>query len=138
MSGPGEAAGPGAGRPTGRSGRPTARSGRLVDELTVEAVRAGGLTLDDVRVHPEVLEHQAAVAAAHGNPQLAENLRRAAELTRLPDAEVLTIYEALRPHRSTPEELATLAGSLGERGLPRCADLVREAAALYARRGLGG
>ena len=37
------------------------------------------------------------IAQQHGNPQLADNLRRAAELTELPDEEVLAIYEALRP-----------------------------------------
>ena len=76
------------------------------------------------------------VAEAHSNPQLAENLRRAAELTQLPDDEVLAIYEALRPGRSTAAQLTALAGSLADRGLPRCAALVAEAADVYARRGL--
>ena len=53
------------------------------------------------------------------------NLRRAAELTRLSDAEVLGIYEALRPRRSSQAELEDLATSLSERGLPRTAALVR-------------
>jgi len=113
-----------------------ALSGRGVDELTLEAVRRGELSLPDLRIHPETLERQAAVAAAHANPQLAENLRRAAELTRLPDDEVLAIYDALRPGRSTPQQLAELAAGLAERGLPRCAALLTEAAEVYARRGL--
>ena len=111
-------------------------SGRLVDELTLDAVRRGEVGLPDLRIHPESLDRQAAVAQAHGNPQLAGNLRRAAELTALDDAEVLAIYEALRPGRSTPAELTALATSLAERGLPRCAALLREAAEIYARRGL--
>ncbi len=115
-----------------------ALSGPPAGELTVEAVRAGELTLDDLRVHPDTLEHQATVAEAHANPQLAENLRRAAEMTLLGDDEVLSLYEALRPHRSTPTELEGLAASLAERGLSRCAALVREAAAVYVRRGLAG
>jgi propanediol dehydratase small subunit len=113
-----------------------ALSGRAVDELTLEAVRRGEVRLADLRIHPETLEHQAQVAAAHENPQLAENLRRAAELTRLPDDEVLAIYEALRPGRSTPGQLTALAGELAGRGLPRCAALLTEAAEVYARRGL--
>jgi propanediol dehydratase small subunit len=113
-----------------------ALSGRGVRELTLEAVRRGELSLPDLRIHPETLERQASVAAAHANPQLAENLRRAAELTRLPDDEVLAIYNALRPGRSTPEQLAELAAGLAERGLPRCAALLTEAAEVYARRGL--
>jgi propanediol dehydratase small subunit len=115
-----------------------ALSGRAVDSLTVEAVRAGEVGVADLRIHPDTLEHQAVVAAEHGNPQLAENLRRAAELTRLSDEEVLAVYEALRPGRSTPADLTTLAASLAGRGLPRCAALVTEAADVYARRGLCG
>jgi propanediol dehydratase small subunit len=113
-----------------------ALSGRAVGELTLEAVRRGELSVPDLRTHPETLERQAAVAAAHANPQLAENLRRAAELTGLPDDEVLAIYDTLRPGRSTPERLAELAAGLAERGLPRCAALLTEAAEVYARRGL--
>jgi propanediol dehydratase small subunit len=113
-----------------------ALSGRPVTDLTLEAVRGGELGLPDLRIHPETLERQAAVAAAHSNPQLAENLRRAAELTRLPDEEVLAIYDALRPGRSSPRELTELAAGLAERGLPRCAALLSEAAEVYARRGL--
>ena len=113
-----------------------ALSGRAVDGLTVEAVRAGEVGVADLRIHPDTLGRQALVAERHGNPQLAENLRRAAELTRLPDDEVLAVYEALRPGRSTAAQLAELAASLAARGLPRCAALVTEAADVYARRGL--
>ncbi len=115
-----------------------ALSGKPVGSLTVEEVRAGELGVADLRIHPDTLEHQAVVAAEHGNPQLAENLRRAAELTRLPDDEVLAVYEALRPGRSTPAQLAELAASLAARGLPQCAALLTEAADVYARRGLSG
>jgi len=111
-------------------------SGKPVADLTLEAVRAGEVSVADLRIHPETLERQAVVAEQHGNPQLAHNLRRAAELTKLPDEEVLAIYEALRPGRSTTAELTALSGSLADRGLPRCAALVAEAAEVYARRGL--
>ncbi len=113
-----------------------ALSGKPVGGLTVDAVRAGEIDVADLRIHPGTLERQAVVAEEHGNPQLAENLRRAAELTRLPDDEVLAVYEALRPGRSTPAQLTALAASLVARGLPRCAALVTEAADVYARRGL--
>jgi propanediol dehydratase small subunit len=113
-----------------------ALSGRPVEGLTVEAVRAGEVGLADLRIHPETLERQAVVAEEHSNPQLAENLRRAAELTQLPDDEVLAIYEALRPGRSSAVQLTALAGSLADRGLLRCAALVAEAADVYARRDL--
>ena len=113
-----------------------ALSGKVVDQLTVEAVRSGEVGLADLRIHPETLERQAVVAERHGNPQLADNLRRAAELTGLPDDEVLAVYEALRPGRSTPAQLTEMAASLAGRGLPRCAALLAEAAEVYARRGL--
>jgi propanediol dehydratase small subunit len=120
------------------TGEPLVRalSGRETGELTLEAVRRGELGVSDLRIHPETLERQADIAAAHANPQLADNLRRAAELTQLPDDEVLAIYEALRPGRSSAAQLTALAGSLADRGLPRCAALVAEAADVYARRGL--
>jgi len=113
-----------------------AYSGRPVDELTLAALRSGDLDPDDVRIHPDTLEAQARTAEAHGNPQLADNFRRAAELARFDEAEVLALYEALRPHRSTAAELSTLAEGLAARDAPRCAALIREAAAVYERRGL--
>jgi propanediol dehydratase small subunit len=114
----------------------TALSGRPVAEITLDAVRGGGIGLADLRIHPDTLEHQAEVAGRHGNPQLAANLRRAAELTALPDDQVMAVYEALRPGRSTAAELAALAASLEARGLPLTAALIAEAADVYARRGL--
>ncbi|GLL02839.1 diol dehydratase small subunit [Dactylosporangium matsuzakiense] len=111
-------------------------SGRSIVELTVGSLHRGELTPDDVRIHPDTLRHQASVAAAHGNPQLADNLLRAAELTAFAEDEILALYEALRPHRSTAAQLSGLATSLESRAAPRCAALVREAAAVYARRGL--
>lgn len=113
-----------------------ALSGRPVSELTLEAVRRGEIGVPDLRIHPDTLERQAAIADQHANPQLAENLRRAAELTALTDGEVLSIYDALRPGRVTAAELTALAQSLAARGLPRNAALVAEAAEVYARRGL--
>jgi propanediol dehydratase small subunit len=113
-----------------------ALSGRPIDELTLEAAVRGDLSPADLRVHPDTLRHQAEVAEAHGNPQLGENLQRAAELTALPDDEVLGIYEALRPGRSTAAGLAAVAARLDAAGAPLCAALVREAAEAYARRGL--
>ena len=111
-------------------------SGRPVGELTLEAVRRGEISLPDLRIHPDSLQAQAVVAERHGNPQLAGNLRRAAELTALGDDEVLAIYDALRPGRSTPGQLTELAASLARHGLPRCAALLTEAAEVYERRGL--
>jgi propanediol dehydratase small subunit len=115
---------------------PRALSGRALDEITLEAAVRGDLSPADLRVHPETLCYQAGIAEAHGNPQLGENLRRAAELTAVPDEQVLALYEALRPGRSTLAELEAVATRLEAADAPLCAALVREAAAVYARRGV--
>ena len=111
-------------------------SGRDADELTVDRLAREELAADDVRIHPDTLEAQAVVAERHGNPQLAANFRRAAELALVSEDEVMSLYDALRPHRSTADELAALAGRLDAVPAPLCAALVREAADVYARRGL--
>ena len=111
-------------------------SGRDAAELTSDRLAADELDADDVRIHPETLERQAQLAESHSNPQLAANLRRAAELALISEAEVLALYEALRPHRSTAEDLEALAVTLDGTPAPLCAALVREAAAVYERRGL--
>lgn len=105
-------------------------------ELSVQAAVDGKLELADLRMDPATLAHQASVAKEQGNPQLADNFLRAAELAVLDGEEVMGLYEALRPHRSTAEELEALRASLSDRGASRCAELVRQAADAYARRGL--
>jgi propanediol dehydratase small subunit len=106
------------------------------DKFTVQAAVDGKLELSDLRMDPATLAHQAVVAEEGGNPQLAENFLRAAELAALDGEEVMSLYEALRPHRSTAEELEAVRASLDARGASRCAELVRHAAVVYARRGL--
>lgn len=113
-----------------------AYSGRDATELTYDRLADEDLGPDDVRIHPETLGHQAEVAQAHGNPQLAANFRRAAELALLTEDEVMALYEALRPRRSSAEELAVLVDRLRAVPAPMCAALVTEAAEVYARRGL--
>ncbi|MCG7608545.1 MULTISPECIES: diol dehydratase small subunit [Mycobacterium] len=108
----------------------------MSEKYTAEAAVDGKLGLSDLRMDPAALAHQAVVAEEHGNPQLAENFLRAAELATIDDDQVMALYEALRPHRSTAAELDALQSSLETRGAVRCAELVRQAAAVYARRGL--
>ena len=111
-------------------------SGRDSAELTLDRLARDEIEADDVRIHPDTLEHQAEIARAHGNPQLAENFRRAAEMALMSEAEVMALYDRMRPHRSTAAELAATAAELDSVPAPRCAALVREAAQVYARRGL--
>ena len=89
-------------------------TGLSIDEITLEKAASGKLTFDDVRIRPETLEYQAQIAESAGRPHLAKNLRRAAEMTRIPDARVLEIYNALRPYRSTKQELLDIASEARE------------------------
>ena len=112
-------------------------SGRTLDELTMEAVLAGRLKTDDFRISDETLRQQADAAEAAGYGQLAENLRRAAELTRISNEQVFEIYDKLRPGRATHGELVALADQLEkELEAPLIAGLVREAAEIYLERDL--
>jgi propanediol dehydratase small subunit len=112
-------------------------SGRTLDELNIEALRAGELTAEDFCISGETLHRQADAAEAAGYWQLAENLRRAAELTDISNQEVLDIYNALRPSRSTYNELITLADRLeNDLDAPLTAAFVREAAEVYQERGI--
>lgn len=113
-----------------------ARSGKSSSEVTLDALRAGDVATDDIRIHPDTLRAQAQVAADHGNPQLAENLLRAAELALLEDSRVMAIYESLRPGRSTRDDLIAIIDELQSLGAPRTAALVREALQAYEHRGL--
>ena len=112
-------------------------SGLGLDDLTLDAVRAGSVGPDELRATPETLRRQSAVALAAGRTQLADNLARAAELASVPAETILEIYTALRPQRSTAEELEAWAERLeAELGAPLSAAFVREAIAAYAARGL--
>ena len=110
-------------------------TGLALNEITLEKAASGKLTFDDVRIRPETLEYQAQIAESAGRPHLARNLRRAAEMTRIPDARVLEIYNALRPYRSTKQELLDIASELENKYQAKiCANFVREAAKVYEQR----
>jgi len=115
----------------------TTPSGIPLADVTLDSLRSGSLDRDDIRATPETLRRQADVARAAGRAPLAENLERAAELASVPAESMLEIYTALRPHRSTAEELEAWAERLeGELAAPAIAAFVREAGAVYAQRGL--
>jgi propanediol dehydratase small subunit len=111
-------------------------SGLPLADVTLARARAGGLAAGDLRATGATLARQAAVARAQGRRQLGDSLDRAAELTAVPDDELLEIYTALRPGRSTAAELERWAERLQALGAARTAAFVREAAAAHAERGL--
>jgi propanediol dehydratase small subunit len=107
--------------------------GIALDELELHGP---GVETEELRATPATLRLQADVARAGGRAQLADNLVRAAELALLPDETILELYAALRPRRSSSAELAAWAERLDEWGAPVTAAFVREAAQVYAERGL--
>jgi propanediol dehydratase small subunit len=112
-------------------------SGRSLDELTMEALLSGELSTADFTISGETLRRQADAAEKAGYRAFAENLRRAAELAAIGNEEVLRIYDALRPGRSTYGQLIALAGRLiKEHNAPLVAALIREAADVYRERGI--
>ena len=104
-----------------------------LDELHLHDDR---VTAAELRARPDTLRLQADVARTAGRTQLADNLLRAAELAPLPDETILAVYTALRPRRSTAAELEAWAVELETGGAPATAAFVREAAQVYAERGL--
>ena len=110
-------------------------TGKPYASLSYEKVISGELTSDDMRIAPETLEMQAQVAESVGRDAFAGNLRRAAELIAVPDERLLEIYDALRPYRSTKQELLDIAAELEGYKCAIAAGLVREAAEVYEKRG---
>ena len=114
-----------------------AASGRSAEDITLERLAAGELADDDLRITPEALRAQAEIAQEADFPQLAANLRRAAELTAVPNTELLRMYETLRPGRATHEQMVALADQLAhDFQAHQTAAFVREAAEVYRQRGL--
>jgi propanediol dehydratase small subunit len=111
-------------------------TGRTLDELDMQAILSGKLTPDDFRISAETLRRQAQAAEQAGYGQLAENFRRAAELTNISNEQVFRIYSMLRPGRATYDELVELAEQLEGSDAPLNAALIREAAQVYLDRGL--
>ena len=112
-----------------------AMSGRPLSEVTLDALEE--LSIADVQISPATLRAQAEIARQAGFRQLAVNLTRAAELTAVPNAELLRMYEMLRPQRASQAELLALADELEQHyAAVENARMVREAAEVYQARGL--
>jgi propanediol dehydratase small subunit len=113
-------------------------SGKRLEELTLEAVESGAVTMADLRITATALRQQAAVARSAGRPTLGENFDRAAELVDVPQEVLLQIYELLRPGRAKDKtELLAAADRLRhDYGATIMADFITQAASVYECRGL--
>lgn len=115
----------------------TAR-GKALQELTLDAVMAGEVTLEDLRITPQALLDQARIATLAGRPTLGGNFERAAELIAVPQDYLLKVYELLRPGRAKSKaDLLEAAKTLRETyRAEKMAAFVEEAAEVYEKRGL--
>jgi propanediol dehydratase small subunit len=116
----------------------TGPRGKTLSDLTMDAALSGELSVEDIGITPQTLTRQADIARSAGRQALAENFERAAEMTRLPQAEVMRIYELLRPGRARSREVLEVAARALETefGAPKLAAFLREAAENYERRGV--
>jgi len=108
--------------------------GRDLSHITMDNVMAGHITMDDLKISPSILKAQGQIAKAGGRDQIELNFSRAAEMTKVSDKRLLEMYNALRPYRSSKQELLDIASELDGLGAPICANFVREAAENYERR----
>lgn len=113
------------------------KTGKTLEEINIEEVMNGAITGDDIKISKETLIVQSNIAKNEGRMQLGENFERASELVNVPDDELLTIYNMLRPYRSTEIELITKAEELNSKyGALKCSKLILDAVNVYKKRGL--
>lgn len=115
----------------------TSKTGKKLSQITLDEVKRGSVTAEDIKISSDMLKKQGQVAKEADNPQMEANFERAAELVNVPDDIILNMYNKLRPNRSTKQELVLMAKELLEKyQAPHCAKLVLEAAEIYEKRGI--
>jgi glycerol dehydratase small subunit/propanediol dehydratase small subunit len=121
-----------------RSDKIRGQRGKSLDEITLDAVMAGKVTMEDLRITPQALADQAEISRAAMRPTLALNFERAAELVGVPQDFIMSSYEMLRPGRAkSKEQLLEVAKTFRKTyRAERMAKFIEEAADVYERRGL--
>jgi len=114
------------------------RNGRPLRDLTLDNLLAGHVAASDFGITAEGLRLQAAIAERAGRPNLAQSLRRGAELVEIPDDVLLDVYERLRPGRAqSADDIRAAADQLRDTyGAKETASLLEGAALVYERRGI--
>lgn len=114
------------------------RNGHPLSDLTLDNVLADQVIASDFAITAEGLRLQAAIAEQAGRPNLAQNLRRGAELVEIPDNVLVDVYELLRPGRARgADDLRAAANQLRDSyGAKETAALLEEAALVYEQRGV--
>ncbi len=121
-----------------RPGEVHGARGLSLDDITLDAVMAGDVSMEDLRITSRALKQQAEIALAAGRPTLSANFLRAAELTGVPQDVIMSTYELLRPGRAAEKQVMMDAAHRlrSEFAAERMARFVEEAADVYDRRGL--
>lgn len=113
------------------------KTGKKLSDITIDEIKKGNVTADDIKISKEMLYNQGQVAKENDNVELAKNFERASELVDVPDDVILAMYNKLRPNRATKLELVTMAKELMDKyHAANCAKLVLEAAEIYEKRGI--
>ena len=114
------------------------KRGLALDDITLEAVMAGSVTMEDLQITPGALLDQAEIAVDAGRPTLGLNFGRAAELVAVPQDVIMSTYELLRPGRAKKkQELLDRAAVFRDQyHAPAIADFILEAAQVYEKRGV--
>jgi glycerol dehydratase small subunit/propanediol dehydratase small subunit len=121
-----------------RSAEIRGQRGKSLDDITLDAVMAGDVTMEDLRITSHALADQAEISRAAKRPTLALNFERAAELVNVPQDFIMSSYEMLRPGRAkSKEQLLEVAKTFRQTyKAVRIARFIEEAADVYERRGL--
>jgi propanediol dehydratase small subunit len=119
-------------------GRIRGARGKALEDLTLDAVMRGAVTIEDLRITPEALLAQAEIARDAGRAALAQNFERAAEMVHVPQDLIMETYEMLRPGRVKDAAVLRDRAALLRReyGAERLAVFLETAARHYHRRGM--
>ena len=121
-----------------RSDKIRGQRGKSLDDITLDAVMAGKVTMEDLRITPQALADQAEISRSAKRPTLALNFERAAELVGVPQDFIMSSYEMLRPGRAKSKvQLLEVAETFRQTyKAERMAKFIEEAAEIYESRGL--
>ena len=114
------------------------RHGHSLRDLTLDNILSKHVDASDFAITADGLQLQASIAEQAGRLNLAQNLRRGAELVEIPNDVLLNIYELLRPGRAqSVDDLRAAADEIRNTyGAKETASLLEEAALAYERRGI--
>ncbi len=112
-------------------------TGKGLSEFRLEAILDGKIKAEDCRISPEILERHAQIEESVGNFQIAAELRRSAEMTRIPDNRIMEIYNSLRPRMSDKDKLKEIVEELKLKyHAPQCAAFIEDAIYVYEKRNM--